>query len=62
MSKKPTLGDHIAIAKFGQIARRLRRGAPVPAGLAQNLADLLWKAQRSRLGELQNMRKRGELR
>jgi hypothetical protein len=61
MSKKQTLGANIAIAKL-QIARCLRRGAPVPAGLAQNLADLLRKEQRNRFGQLQNMRKRGELR
>jgi len=61
MSKRQTLGDNIAVAKL-QVARRLRRGAPVPPGLAQNLADLLRKSQRQRLGQLQNMRKRGELR
>jgi hypothetical protein len=61
MSRKQTLGDNIAIAKL-QVARRLRRGEPIPAGLAQNLADLLAKEQRNRLGQLQNMRRRGELR
>jgi hypothetical protein len=61
MSRKPTLGDNIAIAKL-QIARRLRRGEPIPPGLSQNLGDLLRKAQRNRLGELQNQRRRGELR
>jgi hypothetical protein len=30
--------------------------------LAQNLAGLLRKEQRSRLGQLQNMRRRGEMR
>jgi len=60
VSRKPTLGDNIAIAKL-QVARRLRSGAAVPPGLAQNLADLLRKAQRNRFGELQNARKRGEL-
>ena len=61
MSRKPSLGDNIAIAKL-QVARRLRRGEPVPAGLAKNLADLLAKAQRNDFGRLQNMRRRRELR
>jgi hypothetical protein len=61
MSRKPSLGDNIAIAKL-QIARRLRRGEPIPAGLAKNLADLLAKAQRNYFGRLQNARRRGELR
>ena len=61
MSRKPSLGDNIAIAKL-QVARRLRRGEPIPDGLAKNLADLLAKAQRNDLGRLQNMRRRGELR
>jgi hypothetical protein len=45
-----------------QIARHLQRGEPVPPGRAQALGALLWKEQRSRLGQLQNMRRRGELR
>jgi hypothetical protein len=61
MSRKPTLGANIAIAKL-RVARRLRRGERIPAGLAKNLADLLAKAQRNDFGRLQNMRKRGELR
>ena len=61
MSRKQTLGDNIAIAKL-QVARRLRRGEPIPDGLAQNLAALLGKEQRNRLGQLQNARRRGELR
>ena len=44
------------------IARHLNRGEPVPPGLAQALADLLRKEQRNRLGKLQNMRRRDELR
>jgi hypothetical protein len=55
------LGNNIAIAKL-QIARRLRRGEPIPDGLAKNLADLLAKAQRNDFGRLQNARRRGELR
>jgi hypothetical protein len=61
MSRKQTLGDNIQIAKL-KIARCLRKGEAVPPGLAQNLGALLLKEQRSRLGQLQNMRKRGELR
>jgi hypothetical protein len=61
VSRKQTLGDNIAIAKL-QVARRLRRGEPIPPGLAKNLADLLTKAQRNDFGRLQNMRRRGELR
>ena len=45
-----------------RIARHLNKGEPVPPGLAQALAALLWKEQRTRLGQLQNMRRRGELR
>ena len=44
------------------IARHLRRGESVPPGKAQALGALLAKEQRSRLGQLQNMRRRGELR
>jgi hypothetical protein len=61
MSSKPSLSDNIAIAKL-QIARRVRRGEPIPDGLAKNLADLLAKAQRNDFGRLQNARRRGELR
>ena len=61
MSRKPSLGDNIAIAKL-QVARSLRRGEPIPAGLAKNLADLLAKAQRNDFGRLKNARRRGELR
>jgi hypothetical protein len=45
-----------------KIASYLHKGQPVPEGLAQNLAALLAKEQRSRFGQLQNMRRRGELR
>jgi hypothetical protein len=45
-----------------KIARHLHKGEQVPEGLAQNLGALLLKEQRSRLGQLQNMRRRGELR
>jgi hypothetical protein len=61
MSRKPTLGVHISQVNR-KIAKHLQKGEPIPPGLAQNLADLLWKVQRQRLGQLQNMRKRGELR
>ena len=61
MSRKPSLGDNIAIAKL-QIARRLRRGEPIPEGLAKYLGDLLAKAQRNDFGRLQNATRRGELR
>jgi hypothetical protein len=44
-----------------KIARHLNRGEAVPRGLAENLAALLAKEQRGRFGQLQNMRKRGEL-
>ena len=55
-------GQHVANVQR-KIARHLHKGGePVLPGLAKNLADLLWKAQRNRLGELQNARKRGELR
>ena len=53
-------GKHVAEVQR-KIARHLHKGEPVPPGLAQALAALLWKEQRSRLGQLQNMRKRGEL-
>lgn len=45
-----------------KIASYLHKGEPVPEALAKNLADLLWKEQRTRLGQLSNMRRRGELR
>jgi len=61
VSRKLPLRDSIAITKL-QIARRLRRGEPIPDGLAKNLADLLAKAQRNDFGRLQNARRRGELR
>jgi hypothetical protein len=61
MSRKPPLGANISTAKR-KIATHLHRGEPVPSGLAQNLAALLAKEQRSRFGQLQNARKRGELR
>jgi hypothetical protein len=54
-------GKHVANVQR-KIARHLNKGEPVPEALAKNLADLLWKEQRSRLGQLQNMRRRGELR
>jgi hypothetical protein len=54
-------GKHVAAVQR-KIARHLSRSEPVPSGLAQALASLLWKEQRSRLGQLQNMRRRGELR
>jgi hypothetical protein len=61
MSRKLPLGIRISQVNRS-IARHLHKGVPVPPGLAQNLADLLRKEQRNRLGQLQNMRKRGELR
>lgn len=61
MSRKWTLGANISTTKR-KIAKHLHKGKPVPPGLAQNLADLLAKEQRNRLGQLQNMRRRGELR
>jgi hypothetical protein len=62
-SKGPKLSRHGAnvAAIQRKIARHLNKGEPVPAALAQALAALLWKEQRSRLGQLQNMRRRGEL-
>jgi hypothetical protein len=54
-------GKHVAAVQR-KIARYLNRGEAVPPGLGQALAALLWKEQRSRLGQLQNMRRRGELR
>jgi len=53
---------HNVMAVQRKIATYLRRDEPVPAALAKNLADLLWKEQRNRLGQLGNMRRRGELR
>jgi hypothetical protein len=53
-------GTHVANVQR-KIARHLNKGA-VPPGLAQALAALLWKEQHSRLGQLQNARRRGELR
>ena len=61
MSRKLPLGIRISQVNRS-IARHLHKGAPVPPGLAQNLTDLLRKEQRNRFGQLQNMRKRGELR
>jgi hypothetical protein len=54
-------GTHVANVQR-KIARHLHKGEPIPPGLAQNLGALLLKEQRSRLGQLQNMRRRGELR
>jgi hypothetical protein len=54
-------GKHVAAVQR-KIARHLNRGEAVPPGLAQHLAALLAKEQRSRLGQLQNMRRRGEIR
>jgi hypothetical protein len=54
-------GKHVADIQR-KIARRLHRGEAVPPGLAQALAALLAKDQRTRLGQLQNARRRGELR
>jgi hypothetical protein len=54
-------GKHVANVQR-KIARHLNRGEAVPPGLAQALAALLWKEQRTRLGQLQNVRRRGELR
>jgi hypothetical protein len=53
-------GKHVANVQR-KIARHLDKGEPVPPGLAQALAALLWKEQRTRLGQLQNMRRRGEI-
>jgi hypothetical protein len=61
MSRKQTLGLLISGVNR-KIARHLHKGESVPPGLAQNLADLLRKEQRNRLGQLQNMRRRGEIR
>jgi hypothetical protein len=54
-------GKHVANVRR-KIARHLNRGEQVPEGLAQHLGAVLSKEQRSRLGQLQNMRRRGELR
>jgi len=54
-------GKHVADVQR-KIARHLNRGEVVPPGLAQALAALLAKEQRTRLGQLQNMRQRGEIR
>jgi hypothetical protein len=54
-------GKHVADIQR-KIARHLNRGEAIPPRLAQNLAALLANEQRSRLGQLQNMRRRGELR
>ena len=54
-------GKHVADIQR-KIAWHLNKGQAVPPRLAQALAALLSKEQRSRLGQLQNMRKRGELR
>jgi hypothetical protein len=54
-------GTHVANVQR-KIARHLNLGEAVPPGLAQALAVLLWKEQRTRLGQLQNMIRRGELR
>jgi hypothetical protein len=54
-------GKHVEAVQR-KIARHLHKGEPVPEGLAQHLAALLMKEQRGRLGQLQNMRRRGELR
>ena len=61
MSKRQTLGIRISQVNRS-IARHLHKGEPVPAGLAQHLGALLLKEQRNRLGQLQNARRRGELR
>jgi hypothetical protein len=61
MSRKLRLGENISTVQR-KIAGRLHRGEPIPPALAKNLGDLLAKDQRNRLGELQNARKRGELR
>ena len=54
-------GKHVADIQR-KVARHLNKGEAFPPGLAQALAALLWKEQRIRLGQLQNARKRGELR
>jgi hypothetical protein len=54
-------GKHVADIQR-KIARRLHRGERVPEGLAQHLGALLLKEQRGRFGQLQNMRRRGEIR
>jgi hypothetical protein len=61
MSRKLPLGIRISQVNRS-IARHLHKGEPVPAGLAQHLGALLLKEQRNRLGQLQNARRRGELR
>jgi hypothetical protein len=61
-SKRPSRHSQNVMGVQRKIATYLRRSEPVPAALAKNLADLLWKEQRQRLGQLGNMRRRGELR
>jgi hypothetical protein len=61
MSRKSRYSENVMAAQR-KIAKHLHKGEAVPPGLAQNLAALLVKEQRSRLGQLQNMRRRGELR
>ena len=60
MSRKSQHGAHVEAVQR-KIARHLHKGEPVPPGLAQHLGALLAKEQRSRLGEIQNARKRGEI-
>jgi hypothetical protein len=60
MSRKSQHGAYVMAVQL-KIARLRRRGEPVPDGLAKALANLLWKEQRARLGQLSNMRRRGEL-
>jgi hypothetical protein len=54
-------GKHVADIQR-KIARHLHKGEPVPPGLARHLGDLLLKEQRGCFGQLQNMRRRGDLR
>jgi hypothetical protein len=61
MSRKSRHGENVTAIQR-KIAGCLHRGDAVPEALAKNLADLLAKEQRNRLGQLQNMRRRGELR
>jgi hypothetical protein len=62
MSKRPSRYSQNVMGMKRKIATYLRRSEPVPAALAKNLADLLWKEQRQRLEQLGKMRRRGELR
>jgi len=61
-SRRPSRYSQNVMGVQRKVSTYLRRREPVPPALAKNLADLLWKEQRNRLGQLRNMRRRGELR